>query len=68
MISKYEFNTYEKRPLPIKARKMYEDFTVHTLEGTMQGKAGDYLVIGIDGENYPCHKKVFEKSYRIVVN
>jgi hypothetical protein len=29
----------------------------------MQGKAGDYLIKGIEGELYPCDKQIFWKSY-----
>jgi hypothetical protein len=40
-----------------------EGFSVTTLEGTVIGKPGDYLMIGIDGEKYPCAKEIFERSY-----
>lgn len=45
---------------------MKEKFEVETLEGTMQGKAGDYLIIGIKGERYPCARDIFLESYRPV--
>lgn len=45
---------------------MSAEFTVYTLEGKMKGKSGDYLIIGIEGENYPCDKNIFEKLYRMV--
>ncbi len=43
--------------------QMDEDFTVETLEGTMEGKAGDYLAKGPKGEYYPIDQEVFEMSY-----
>lgn len=49
---------------PITAIQMDKDFTVHTLEGTMQGHAGDYLATGINGEKYPIAKEIFERSYK----
>jgi hypothetical protein len=55
-----------KKPIPIKALKMSTDFFVDTPEGRVQGKAGDYLLIGIKGERYPCRKDIFEESYDIV--
>ena len=58
-----EFKRYVKRPIPIQAKQMSEPFSVETNEGTMQGKAGDYLIIGIRGEQYPCDKGIFEESY-----
>jgi hypothetical protein len=35
------------------------------MEGTMRGKAGDYLIIGVHGEMYPCDKTIFEETYEI---
>lgn len=59
------FKKYIKKPIPINAKQMQNDFEVKTLEGTMQGKKGDYLVIGIQGEPYPVAKKIFEESYNL---
>ena len=54
-----------KRPIVIQAEQQDKEFEVETLEGTMKGKAGDYLIIGIKGEKYPCDKEIFEASYEI---
>ena len=62
-----EFKKYIKRPIPIQAKQINEVFSVETKEGTMTGKAGDYLIIGIRGEQYPCDKGIFEESYEEVV-
>lgn len=59
------FAYYVKKPIPILARQMNEDFSVETLEGTMRAKKGDYLVIGVRGERYPCAREIFEESYDI---
>jgi hypothetical protein len=56
-----------KRPIVIQAKKIDEDFRVNTLEGNYkQGKAGDYLMRGIDGELYICDGPIFDKSYDFV--
>jgi len=56
-----------KRPIVIQAKKIDEDFRVNTLEGNYkQGKAGDYLMRGIDGELYICDGPIFNKSYDFV--
>ncbi len=55
-----------KKPIPIVARKVSEPFTVETSEGTMSGKAGDWLMQGIAGELYICPAAVFEQSYDII--
>jgi len=62
------FKQYKKKPIIIMAEQQEKDFTVETLEGTMLGKAGDYLIIGIVGEQYPCAKEIFEKTYEAVDN
>ena len=36
---------------------------VYTLEGTMTGAVGDYLIKGIKGEFYFCAKDIFEETY-----
>ena len=53
-----------KRPIVVHAKQITEDFRVDTLEGNYkQGKAGDYLMQGIDGELYICDGPIFEKTY-----
>ena len=39
---------------------------VHTLEGKMTARVGDYLAKGIDGELYPIAKEIFDRTYDIV--
>jgi hypothetical protein len=57
------FKEYRKKPIVIKAKKMDEAFEVETLEGTMKGNAGDYLIQGVSGELYPCKPDIFKKTY-----
>jgi hypothetical protein len=54
---------YKKLPIEIEAYQMDEHFVVNTLEGQMMGNKGDYVVVGIRGELYPCNKEIFESSY-----
>ena len=57
-----------KRPIVVHAKLMLEEFRVNTLEGNYkQGKPGDYLMRGIDGELYICDGPIFEKTYDFVV-
>jgi len=39
------------------------DFDVKTLEGTMAGRRGDYIIRGVKGELYPCKPEIFELTY-----
>ena len=56
-----------KRPIVVHAKKMDEEFRVNSLEGNYkQGKPGDYLMCGIEGELYICDGEIFEKSYDFV--
>lgn len=57
---------YKSKPVTITARRMFEPFKVKTLEGEMQGNAGDWLIIGTEGEKYPCKDSVFKKKYRFL--
>jgi hypothetical protein len=58
-----------KKPVVVHAIQVDEDFRVDTLEGNYkQGKAGDYLIKGIDGENYICDRSIFERTYQVKLN
>lgn len=48
---------------PAEAVQMTDPFEVDTLEGTMRGKAWDYLVRGVRGELYPVDRGIFEATY-----
>lgn len=58
-----DYKKYQKRPVVIEAKKMDCVFFVKTKEGVMTGKAGDYLIKGIEGEFYPCDAEIFHKTY-----
>jgi hypothetical protein len=36
---------------------------IKTLEGTMTGNYGNYIIKGVNGEIYPCKPDIFEKTY-----
>jgi hypothetical protein len=55
-----------KKPIVVQAFQVDEPFEVESMEGTMKGKAGDYLMKGVQGELYICDKTVFESSYDVV--
>lgn len=57
-------NACMKKPLTVHAVQINEEFRVKSLEGDYaQGKPGDYLMRGINGEHYICDKTIFEQSY-----
>ena len=55
-----------KKPIPLDVRRIPDAFEVETMEGTMQGKPGDWLITGIDGEVYPCDADIFARTYDVV--
>lgn len=55
-----------RKTATMRAVRVDEPFEVRTLEGTMTGKPGDYLVVGVMGERYPCAADVLTASYEPV--
>ena len=39
---------------------------IHTLEGDMTADIGDWIIIGVEGELYPCKDDIFKKTYEEV--
>lgn len=64
--SKLEFVEAIKKPIPIKCIQINEPFKVYTIEGIMNGKSGDWLMVGVKGEMYPCSKEIFEATYDVI--
>lgn len=61
-----EYKKAIKKPIAIRCIQLDEPFEVHTLEGVMKGKKGDWLMVGVDGEMYPCDADIFRKTYDII--
>lgn len=61
-----EFKEALKKAIPIRCIQIDEPFLVHTKEGIMKGKKGDWLMVGVSGEMYPCDREIFDKSYDIL--
>jgi hypothetical protein len=40
---------------------------IHTLEGKMEAKVGDWIIRGVSGELYPCKPDIFLQTYEVVV-
>ena len=59
---------YRKRPIVVAARRIKKRVEIETLEGTMVGNVGDWLIRGVGGEFYPCKPDIFEKTYEPVVD
>ena len=63
-VESFVFGRYRKLPVVIDAVRLHEPVAIDTLEGTMIGNAGDWLICGVNGEYYPCKNDVFQKTYK----
>lgn len=57
---------YRKKPVVVEAYQTDKEMIIHTLEGDMKASAGDYIITGVNGEQYPCKPDIFEKTYEKV--
>lgn len=57
---------YRKRPVVIDAYQTDKELDIETLEGTMHANVGDWIITGVNGEQYPCKPDIFEKTYEPV--
>ena len=40
-----------------------QELAIHTLEGVMTARPGDWIIQGLKGELYPCRNDIFQASY-----
>lgn len=57
---------FRKRPVVIEAYQTEEEVVICTLEGAMTARPGDFIITGVNGEQYPCKPDIFEKTYERV--
>lgn len=43
-----------------------ESLFIHTLEGELEARPGDWIIRGIQGELYPCKPDIFALTYELV--
>ena len=54
---------FRKRPVTIDAIRLSRSVTINTPEGDMVGNVGDWLITGVQGEQYPCKHDIFVQTY-----
>lgn len=57
---------FRKRPVIIEARMCTSREVICTLEGDMTASQGDFIITGVNGEEYPCKPDIFFKTYEPV--
>ena len=57
---------YRKKPVVIEAYQTDKPMDIETLEGTMHASPVDYIITGVNGEQYPFKPGIFKKTYEEV--
>lgn len=57
---------FRKKPVVIEAYQIDVELDIETLEGTMHANIGDWIITGVNGEQYPCKPDIFAKTYESV--
>ena len=61
-----EKKRFRKKPVIVEAYQTDKEMTIHTLEGDHHASIGDWIITGVNGEQYPCKPDIFEKTYELV--
>ena len=56
----------EKNQLLLKLTRQIGKMVIHTLEGDHHASVGDWIITGVNGEQYPCKPDIFAKTYEPV--
>ncbi len=56
---------FKKKPVTVEAYQTDTAMIIHTLEGDMKAEPGDWIITGVNGEQYPCKPDIFEKTYEV---
>ena len=57
---------FRKKPVVIEAERVWQREAIITLEGVMTAEAGDWLITGVKGEQYPCKDDIFRMTYEAI--
>lgn len=59
---------FRKKQVIITAYQTPKEVIIKTLEGDMLASKGDWIVTGVNGEQYPVKPDIFKKTYEPVEN
>jgi hypothetical protein len=59
----FTWQPYRVKPMAVWAMRMNQDFECVGLQGTLRGRAGDWMVRGNDGTTFPVAHEVFQRCY-----
>ena len=63
MADETTWQDYRKKPVVIQAKRLTKKTQITTREGVLYGYPGDYLIRGVQGEEYPCGADIFAATY-----
>ena len=64
--NKFEDSFEDSRLEVIDSIRQTGKLKINTLEGNVVASIGDYIIKGVQGENYPCKPDIFEQTYDLV--
>lgn len=59
----FTWQPYRVKPLPVWAMRMNRDFECASLQGTLRGKEGDWIVRRDDGSTFPIADEIFRRHF-----
>lgn len=67
--SKPRWQKFKKKPIIVRAFKTSTRLEIETPEGIMTASEGDWVIMGVNGEVYPCKPDIFKKTYdKVIIN
>ncbi|ABN53659.1 sugar ABC transporter substrate-binding protein [Acetivibrio thermocellus] len=54
---------FRKKPIIIEAYQTDKEIIINTMEGPLKASPGDWIITGVNGEQYPCKPDIFKKTY-----
>ena len=61
-----EIKKIKRKSIILNAYRTDKEMYIDTLEGKMKADIGDWIITGVDGEQYPCKPEIFNKIYEIL--
>ena len=54
------------KPVEVKVVRIFQPFTVYTIDGVKSGGPGDYLISGPYGELFPVKAETFHEAFELL--
>lgn len=54
---------FRRKPAIVDAIRIQKEMLIETLNGIVKAGPGEWLITGVEGEQYPCADKIFREIY-----